>query len=123
MSLASPHHENPDCLALAEDGKATSPATSVITEARSDITPWNSSLLLEVPAASSTIGTCSASPLLRSTEGKVRLPEAIARRPSLEDLPNEVLFHVMGFLDVNDLLSTSRVSSHHLLLATTQSTP
>lgn len=31
-------------------------------------------------------------------------------RPSLEYLPNEVLLHVLDFLDVYDLLATSRVS-------------
>lgn len=30
--------------------------------------------------------------------------------PSIAELPNEILFHVLGFLDVSDLLSTSRVS-------------
>lgn len=30
--------------------------------------------------------------------------------PSLEQLPVEILLHVLGFLDVDDLLSTSRVS-------------
>lgn len=28
----------------------------------------------------------------------------------IEELPNEVLLHVLGYLDVNDLLATSRVS-------------
>jgi hypothetical protein len=28
----------------------------------------------------------------------------------LSDLPNEILFHILGFLDVGDLLATSRVS-------------
>ncbi|CAK7235316.1 hypothetical protein SBRCBS47491_009252 [Sporothrix bragantina] len=32
---------------------------------------------------------------------------------SLDDLPNEVLMHILGYLDVNDLLATSR-TSHHL---------
>ncbi|ERT02437.1 hypothetical protein HMPREF1624_00735 [Sporothrix schenckii ATCC 58251] len=32
---------------------------------------------------------------------------------SLDDLPNEVLLHILGFLDVNDLLTASR-TSHHL---------
>lgn len=29
--------------------------------------------------------------------------------PMLSELPNEVLLHILGYLDVNDLLSTSRV--------------
>ncbi|KHN95889.1 F-box domain, cyclin-like protein [Metarhizium album ARSEF 1941] len=33
----------------------------------------------------------------------------------LERLPNEVLLHVLGFLDVSDLLATSRLQSNHLL--------
>lgn len=32
-------------------------------------------------------------------------------RVTLAVLPNEVLLHVLGFLDVSDLLATSRVSS------------
>lgn len=32
--------------------------------------------------------------------------------PALDVLPNEVLLHILGFLDVSDLLSTSRVSQH-----------
>jgi F-box associated protein len=30
---------------------------------------------------------------------------------SLSDLPNEILFHILSFLDVSDLLTTSRVSA------------
>lgn len=30
--------------------------------------------------------------------------------PALDGLPNEILFHILEFLDVNDVLSTSRVS-------------
>lgn len=39
-------------------------------------------------------------------------PPATAEQASasLPDLPNEVLMHILSFLDVNDLLSTSRVS-------------
>ncbi|KAH7161612.1 hypothetical protein EDB81DRAFT_349933 [Dactylonectria macrodidyma] len=37
----------------------------------------------------------------------------------LEHLPNEVLFHILGFLDVGDLLSTSRTS--HLLRSLSRS--
>lgn len=35
--------------------------------------------------------------------------QTLTRLSHLEQLPNEVLFHILGFLDVNDLLSTSRV--------------
>jgi hypothetical protein len=35
---------------------------------------------------------------------------AITTALSLSDLPNEILFHILGFLDVGDLLVTSRVS-------------
>ncbi|KAF5507679.1 hypothetical protein CGCA056_v013827 [Colletotrichum aenigma] len=43
----------------------------------------------------------------------------LCRRPHhpasvfLSDLPNELLLHILGYLDVNDLLSTSR-TNHHL---------
>ncbi|KAK1772006.1 F-box domain-containing protein [Phialemonium atrogriseum] len=33
--------------------------------------------------------------------------------PNLSDLPNEILLHILGYLDVCDLLSTSR-TTHHL---------
>ncbi|KAF4121407.1 FBOX protein [Geosmithia morbida] len=32
--------------------------------------------------------------------------------PALDALPNEILFHILRFLDVNDVLSTSRTSQH-----------
>lgn len=38
-------------------------------------------------------------------------------QPSLDVLPNEVLFNVLGFLDVCDLLATSRVSPSLLSLS------
>lgn len=42
----------------------------------------------------------------------------------LDDLPNEVLLHILGFLDVSDLLATSRVSDPALCcLITTVSPP
>ena len=124
MSAMSPRCGNANCLALTEDGKSPSSATSVITDARSDVTPVNSGLAWEAAyPASSIMANCSISSLLGSTKSGIRLPEAVVQHQSLEDLPNEVLFHIMGFLDVNDLLSTSRVSSDHLLSARTQSTP
>ncbi|CAK7212767.1 hypothetical protein SEUCBS140593_001615 [Sporothrix eucalyptigena] len=39
-----------------------------------------------------------------------RIPDSPS---SLDDLPNEVLLHILSYLDVNDLLATSR-TSHHL---------
>lgn len=46
--------------------------------------------------------------------------DAIVR---LADLPNEVLFHILGFLDVSDLLATSRVSQPALCCLTTAVSP
>ncbi|KAI0026027.1 hypothetical protein F4780DRAFT_3448 [Xylariomycetidae sp. FL0641] len=37
---------------------------------------------------------------------------------SLDYLPNEVLMHILGFLDVGDLLVTSRVNHHFRILST-----
>jgi hypothetical protein len=122
MSLASPHHENPNCLVLNEDGRAPSPATSLVTDARPDIASMDPNFYPGVPPDSSIVGTSPVSVFFSSTGGKVGLPEAIVQHQSLEDLPNEVLFHIMGFLDVNDLLSTSRVSGPHPPLAKTYST-
>lgn len=119
LSLASPRHENPNRLALTQDNLAS----SAIVDARSDLTSMNSSLLPDVPyLASSITGTFTVSLLPRNIEGRTRPPGAITQYHSLEDLPNELLFHIMGFLDVNDLLSTSRVSNNCLLLERTRST-
>lgn len=40
---------------------------------------------------------------------KYMLPDWYAF-PTLQELPTEVLLHILGFLEVSDLLSTSRVS-------------
>lgn len=46
---------------------------------------------------------------------KYMLPEWYAS-PTLQDLPTEVLLHILSFLEVSDLLSTSRVSLPRLPL-------
>ncbi|POR39179.1 Uncharacterized protein TPAR_00622 [Tolypocladium paradoxum] len=43
-------------------------------------------------------------------DGLVVWTPSRACQPTLEQLPIEILLHVLGFLDVNDLLSTSRTS-------------
>ena len=49
-------------------------------------------------------------PLLFVPEGLPLCLARSARTPSFPDLPNEVLFEILGHLDVSDLLATSRVS-------------
>lgn len=44
------------------------------------------------------------------TTNALRLPPVDARKLTLVDLPNEVLLHMLGYLEVCDLLATSRVS-------------
>lgn len=44
-------------------------------------------------------------------EGHPLPPPGRDARVTLGDLPNEVLLHVLSFLDVSDLLATSRVSA------------
>ncbi|KAI1824268.1 hypothetical protein F4861DRAFT_506808 [Xylaria intraflava] len=49
----------------------------------------------------------SSLPLLRARRGAI----------SLDRLPNEVLMQILGFLDVSDLLATSRISHHFRTLS------
>jgi hypothetical protein len=111
LSLASPRSENPSCLALADHGKTLSTSLFVTTDARLAIDPMYPSLLRETSCpASPGAEVGHVSPVNPSVANSAELPGALTQSPSLENLPNEVLFHIMGFLDVNDLLSTSRVS-------------
>jgi len=48
-------------------------------------------------------------PFTEGMESSRREPDVEGRRATLDELPNEVLMHILGFLDVYDLLATSRV--------------
>jgi hypothetical protein len=123
LSFASPRLENPGCLAPGEDVKRSNPAMFVTTDARSATNPIAPSVPQEVVCLTFAAGdVCPASSLRTGAIRCIGLQCALAHSPSLEDLPNEVLFHIMGFLDVNDLLSTSRVSIDYLPLARIKST-
>ncbi|KAF4961298.1 hypothetical protein FGADI_316 [Fusarium gaditjirri] len=114
LSFASPCLENAGCLAPGEDVNRSYPAMFVTTDARSAASPIVPSVPQEVACPTFATGdVCPGSSLRTSAVSCIRLQSALLLPPSLEDLPNEVLFHIMGFLDVNDLLSTSRTS--HLL--------
>ncbi|EXA47673.1 hypothetical protein FOQG_04230 [Fusarium oxysporum f. sp. raphani 54005] len=114
LSFASPRLESAGCLAPGEDVNRSYPAMFVTTDARSAASPIAPSVPQEVACLTFAAGdVCPGSSLRTSAVGCTRLQSALLLSPSLEDLPNEVLFHIMGFLDVNDLLSTSRTS--HLL--------
>jgi hypothetical protein len=111
LSLASPRSENPSYLALTDHGKTISTSMFVATDARLAIDPMYPSLLRATSCpASPGAEVHHVSPVNPSVASSAKLQGALAQSPSLETLPNEVLFHIMGFLDVNDLLSTSRVS-------------
>ncbi|KAI3398701.1 hypothetical protein diail_8740 [Diaporthe ilicicola] len=68
-------------------------------------------------AADDTVGT-SNTPIPHPTiEGLAMLPAGRDAELTLAVLPNEVLLHVLGFLDVSDLLATSRTSHQFRSLA------
>jgi hypothetical protein len=111
LSPASPCSENPSYLALTDHGKTLSASMSVTTDARLAIDPMYPNLLRQISCpASPGAEVQHVSPVNPSVVSSAKLQGALTQSPSLENLPNEVLFHIMGFLDVNDLLSTSRVS-------------
>ncbi|KAF4998336.1 hypothetical protein FGRMN_3216 [Fusarium graminum] len=107
--LAPPCSEDPGCLALSENGKTPSTSMFVTTDAQLVTDPicpsYSQEAAYRVPAVAK---DCPTSPLSTDIAGGVKLQGPLTQSPSLENLPNEVLFHIMGFLDVNDLLSTSR---------------
>ncbi|KAF7561696.1 hypothetical protein G7046_g2458 [Stylonectria norvegica] len=100
---------------------ALSPATQVVAAAQpADILP-----LARIPHEAALPAPSHAHALvhLYDPEGHVgpdyRLYWARSRPPSIEHLPNEVLFNILGFLDVSDLLATSRTSHLFRSLSTT----
>ncbi|KAF4972777.1 hypothetical protein FZEAL_9518 [Fusarium zealandicum] len=115
LSLLSPRHDDPGCLAPAENGRTFSPAILAVTDAQ----PASISMIPspQREAAGPTFCDVDICPVTQR-EGFVRGSGSTAQGivpspPCLENMPNEVLFHIMGFLDVSDLLVTSRTS--HLL--------
>ncbi|KAF4335981.1 f-box domain protein [Fusarium beomiforme] len=114
LSFASPHLVNPGCLSTGEAAKRSNPTMLVTTDARSAASPIIPSVPQVVASPNFATGdVCPGSSLRTSAASCIGLQGAHLQSACLEDLPNEVLFHIMGFLDVNDLLSTSRTS--HLL--------
>ncbi|KAM0343475.1 hypothetical protein ACHAPU_008506 [Fusarium lateritium] len=108
-SLAPPCSENPGCLALSDDGRTPNVSMSVATDAQLVTGPICPSLSREATYPVSSVPKARPiSPLSTGLASGVKLQGPPTQSPSLENLPNEVLFHIMGFLDVNDLLSTSR---------------
>lgn len=79
----------------ADNTKADKPATTLSKETRSSAITW-----VERPAADRRRSSHSCS----------------GSRLELDSLPNEVLMHVLSFLDVCDLLATSRVGCWFLFL-------
>ncbi|KAF5678858.1 f-box domain-containing protein [Fusarium heterosporum] len=107
--LAPPYSENPGCLVLSDNGKTPSASMFVTTDAQLVTDPICPSCPQEAAyPVSSVVKDRPASPISTGIAGGVKLQGLLTQSPSLENLPNEVLFHIMGFLDVNDLLSTSR---------------
>lgn len=113
LSLLSPPSGDPGSLVPVEDGKPFSPAAiSVVADAQ----PAAMSMLPSLPQQEAAYPASSHSNagLVIQAEGSECCSggnvRAVLDPPCLESMPNEVLFQIMGFLDVSDLLSASRVS-------------
>ncbi|KAM5371337.1 hypothetical protein ACJZ2D_008035 [Fusarium nematophilum] len=111
LSLCSPRPDDPGSLALAEGERAFSPASVAAADAQ----PPVASMVPSLPREVARPAFPDVHVLVAETDlcGVVGVRGVLPRPTCLENLPNEVLFHIMGFLDVSDLLSTSRTS--HLL--------
>lgn len=68
-----------------------------------------------LPAAGDAQGDSNTPIPVTKYEDYATLSAGRDARVTLAVLPNEVLLHVLGFLDVSDLLATSRVSSRLLI--------
>ncbi|KAF4469025.1 F-box domain-containing [Fusarium albosuccineum] len=112
LSLSSPRCDDPSYSVPAEDGGTFSPATLAAAGAQPAV-------ISAVPSLQQEIACPGSSPCLVAQpsgcdgDSGESFHRVLPGPPSFEDLPNEVLFHIMGFLDVDDLLSTSR--TNHLL--------
>lgn len=89
---------------------------------------WQDNILAESPVATTVAVTSDAPQPLEATAASrtqlaenfnaVRMTAAVPQRKTqrqLLDLPNEVLFHILSYLEVCDLLATSRVRLTFLL--------
>lgn len=96
---------------------ALDPVVDVVTDAQPSTMTIVPTLQRTALPALDEVGSRSAEPWCLEFNscgscGQVfELPHVSPRQPTLEGLPNEVLFHILGFLDVDDLLSASRVGN------------
>ncbi|EEU38313.1 uncharacterized protein NECHADRAFT_91410 [Fusarium vanettenii 77-13-4] len=114
LSLLSPPSDDPGSLVPVEDGKPFSPAIPVVADAQ----PAAMSMIPSLPQeAACPASWHSNAGLVTQAEGSECCSGGNVRTvldpPCLESMPNEVLFQIMGCLDVSDLLSASR-TNHHL---------
>lgn len=110
LSLLSPPSDDPGSLVPVEDGKPFSPAIPVVADAQPAAMSTIPSLLQEAACPASSHSNAGLVTQAEGSEGCSGNVRAVLDPPCLESMPNEVLFQIMGFLDVSDLLSASRVS-------------
>ncbi|KAI8686348.1 F-box domain-containing protein [Fusarium keratoplasticum] len=113
LSLLSPPSDDPGSLVPVEDGKPFSPAIPVVADAQPAAMSTIPSLLQEAACPASSHSNAGLVTQAEGSEGCSGNVRAVLDPPCLESMPNEVLFQIMGFLDVSDLLSASR-TNHHL---------
>lgn len=94
-----------DYAARDERGVFRSPSVQRDTPLATDRRPLLKRKALSPSSSSSRLGSRPA-----SSPSRGRVAPSQRQPMSLLGLPNELLFHILGFLDVCDVLSTSRVS-------------
>jgi hypothetical protein len=114
---------SPDAHAIEDPADAFTPSdfrsmqAQEVTDAQPTATPSLLDALLAIAGAEDGCAAPQNSmssltqPLPGSRLGLAQVGSSLQYSPCLELLPNELLLHVLGFLDVSDLLATSRVSA------------
>jgi hypothetical protein len=115
---------SPDAHAIEDPADAFTPSdfrsmqAQEVTDAQPTATPSLLDALLAIAGAEDGCAAPQNSmssltqPLPGSRLGLAQVGSSLQYSPCLELLPNELLLHVLGFLDVSDLLATSRTNRH-----------
>ncbi|KAF9880534.1 F-box domain-containing protein [Colletotrichum karsti] len=120
LAISHPHHSAPVHVGHRDLGPALHPPIEPTSSAATDARPCppppppppaHRGVCDEQPQQQQTLVTASSSSYLTFFQRPQR--PAAAANVVLSELPNELLLHILGYLDVNDLLSTSR-TNHHL---------
>jgi hypothetical protein len=119
---------SPDAHAIEDPADAFTPSdfrsmqAQEVTDAQPTATPSLLDALLAIAGAEDGCAAPQNSmssltqPLPGSRLGLAQVGSSLQYSPCLELLPNELLLHVLGFLDVSDLLATSRATYPPVLL-------